>query len=65
MTAHPLTAHPPVPPAGRSTKGPGDATPTKSDMHKGTESDPPNTEKQGQQGNIKQNTTNQGYQQDR
>jgi hypothetical protein len=54
---------PPVPPANRSTKGPGAS-------RKGKEKDskPPKREnlaEQGRQGNIKQNTTNQGYQQDR
>jgi hypothetical protein len=55
---------PPVPPASRSPKGPGsdpgigraDAKPD--DRHR-------NLAEQGRQGNIKQNTTNQGYQQDR
>ncbi len=57
---------PPVPPAGRSDKGPGgapdpaggsDAAPSKPTADKLAEQD--------RQGNIKQNTTNQGYQQDR
>jgi len=61
---------PPVPPAGRSPKGPGpqdehtgdlsaeraEANKAAKDRHLG---------EQGRQGNIKQNTTNQGYQQDR
>jgi hypothetical protein len=54
---------PPVPPANRSPKGPGDAkeAPTKS----GLKPERKNLEEQGRQGNIAQNTTNQGYQQDR
>ena len=58
---------PPVPPQNRSPKGPGadpaispDTAVDKKDhlrqRHLG---------EQGRQGNIKQNTTNQGYQQDR
>lgn len=57
---------PPVPPAGRSTKEamgkdgqPSDLTEEKADARQR------NIEKQGRQGNIKINTTNQGYQQDR
>ena len=57
---------PPVPPANRSTKGPGG--PAGGQARK----DEPipdqrqrNLAEQGRQGNIKQNTTNQGHQQDR
>ena len=53
---------PPVPPEQRSNKGPG------SDPDVTTEEAIPgrkNYDQQGHQGNIKQNTTNQGYQQDR
>jgi hypothetical protein len=57
---------PPVPPAGRSTKGtmgkdgqPSDLTEQTADARQR------NIEKQGRQGNIKINTKNQGYQQDR
>ncbi|MBV9748694.1 MAG: hypothetical protein JO157_07760 [Acetobacteraceae bacterium] len=63
MSAHP----PPVPPENRSPKGPGEPAST----HKGTASKlhpakaPDNLGEQGEQGNMKQNTTNQGYQQDR
>jgi hypothetical protein len=55
---------PPVPPANRSPKGPGGApkVPTDTSKHK-PERD--NLREQGRQGNISQNTTNQGYQQDR
>lgn len=61
---------PPVPPANRSPKD-GAANPeTKGDMadnvgQANKESKDRNLAQQGRQGNIKQNTTNQGYQQDR
>jgi hypothetical protein len=58
-----MTKAPPVPPANRSPKGP-----VSNPDLKNAESKPPKPEnlaEQGQQGNIKQNTTNQGYQQDR
>jgi hypothetical protein len=54
---------PPVPPANRSPKGTG------SDPHVKADEAPfasrENLGEQGRQGNIKQNTTNQGHQQDR
>jgi hypothetical protein len=61
---------PPVPPDNRSPKGPGDPE------ARSPEARPPadeavrddrdrNLEQQGRQGNIRQNTRNQGYQQDR
>jgi hypothetical protein len=58
---------PPVPPAGRSDKGPGGSA------HEGnsvadipsTGGAPANLKEQDRQGNTKQNTTNKGYQQDR
>jgi hypothetical protein len=53
---------PPVPPQQRSNKGPG------SDPNFQVEEQIPdreNFDEQGRQANIKQNTTNQGYQQDR
>lgn len=56
---------PPVPPDNRSPKGPGnkpekDSAPDLKDANRER-----NLEQQGRQGNIKQNTTHQGYQQDR
>ncbi len=55
---------PPVPPANRSPKGPGDhAHPDPKQQQ--AETTPENTKQQGRQGNIHQNTTHQGYQQDR
>jgi hypothetical protein len=57
---------PPVPPASRSPKGPGDqAQPPISADTKRADRPRENLEEQDRQGNIKQNTTNQGYQQDR
>lgn len=58
-----MSKQPPVPPANRSPKGPGDAASAKDEKGKGTP--PDNFAEQGRQGDIKQNTTHQGYQQDR
>lgn len=61
---------PPVPPDNRSPKGPQD-TPGQDTSGKDPAPDlkdanrQRNPEQQGRQGNIKQNTTHQGYQQDR
>ncbi|HYF09024.1 MAG TPA: hypothetical protein VD970_15485 [Acetobacteraceae bacterium] len=61
---------PPVPPANRAPRGgsanadPGhEMSPDVGEAN--TESKNRNLAEQGRQGNIKQNTTNQGYQQDR
>lgn len=55
----------PVPPASRSDKGPGgDSRSTKDDATKASQP-PANLAEQDRQGNIKQNTTHQGHQQDR
>ena len=63
MTAQP----PPVPPANRSDKGPGEPAHAKEGadqkLHPGKA--PNNADEQGRTGNTKVNTTNQGYQQDR
>jgi hypothetical protein len=58
---------PPVPPANRSDKGPGEpARPTSLGEAKGDASgNKANPSKTGQAGNSKVNTTNQGHQQDR
>jgi hypothetical protein len=59
---------PPVPPAGRSNKGPGDQNDVEqaSDLASdAAEARHRNIDKQGRQGNIAVNTRNQGYQQDR
>jgi len=60
---------PPVPPANRTSKGPGAQSP-EGDMasevaERNKESRDRHLGEQGRQGNIKQNTTHQGYQQDR
>lgn len=56
---------PPVPPANQSTKGTGDSKQATADQTPHRQQRAQNPDQQGQQGNIKQNTTNQGYQQDR
>ena len=55
---------PPVPPAGRSRKGPGDPKQAAQDTSK-KKGPPENVAEQGRQDNINQNTHHQGYQQDR
>ena len=55
---------PPVPPENRSQKGTGEEKEVRKNIAP-TRSKDQNPEQQGEQGNIKQNTTNQGYQQDR
>jgi hypothetical protein len=54
---------PPVPPEQRSTKGPGSNPEIDKDDDRSPENR--NLREQGRQGNIYQNTHNQGYQQDR
>jgi hypothetical protein len=57
-----MSQMPPVPPDNRSHKGPGsDPAPQTTDKPAQRQ----NLAEQGRQGNIKQNTTNQGHQQDR
>lgn len=56
---------PPMPPASRSNKGPGNTPEGSRDDRRDRPSAPDNLAEQDRQGNIKQNTTNQGYQQDR
>ena len=58
---------PPVPPAGRSDKGPGATGGADQNSDLAAPSGPGgrNIDKQGRQGNIKINTTHQGHQQDR
>jgi hypothetical protein len=61
----PMSAHPPpVPPEQRINKGPGDAG-REAEGHSNAASKKPLDEKAGDQGAVKQNTTNTGYQQDR
>jgi hypothetical protein len=58
------TRPPPIPPAERSDKAPAGKQPVPTDTT--LDRDPaPNLEQQGRHGNIKQNTTHQGYQQSR
>ena len=57
------TRHPPVPPENRSRKTPATAEKTHEDNASPPERE--NLKEQGRQGNIYQNTRNQGYQQDR
>ena len=59
-----MTKPPPTPPDNRSPKGTGDAKSADTGAHPTGNADR-NLSEQGRQGNIKQNTTNQGYQQDR
>lgn len=61
MTSKP----PPVPPGNRSPKGTGDRKAANPDQAPRRDERTRNLEQQGRQGNIKQNTTHQGYQQDR
>ncbi|HET8726957.1 MAG TPA: hypothetical protein VFO41_05545 [Alphaproteobacteria bacterium] len=56
---------PPVPPASRSDKGPGDTGDPQDRTTDDRTMANTNPDKIGHQGNSKVNTTNQGYQQDR
>ena len=57
---------PPIPPEQRSNKGPGDNSDAPMrDPKAGAKKPPENLAEQGRQGNIHQNTTHQGHQQDR
>ncbi|MFD1745467.1 hypothetical protein ACFSE1_08355 [Rhizobium helianthi] len=56
---------PPIPEENRSDKGNGEAPVTDKGMEAKTDPGSKNFDRQGRQGNIKVNTTNQGYQQDR
>jgi len=61
-----MTKPPPVPPASRNPNDVGSNRNPKSDVkNDGKAPERENLAEQGRQGNIKQNTTNQGYQQDR
>ncbi len=55
---------PPVPAENRSPKGTGESAAADISQASG-QGVPNNLDEQDRQGNIKQNTTNQGYQQDR
>lgn len=58
---------PPVPPAGRSDKGPGGSPEVDEDTlkHGGDEKRVSNPDEKGRTANTKQNTTHQSYSQDR
>jgi hypothetical protein len=56
---------PPVPPASRSDKGPGGTPKATQDTDETTGAQDRNLAHQGRQGNIKQNTTHKGFQEDR
>ena len=56
---------PPVPPENRSRRGTGDDKQMSADQALHGQQRSQNPDQQGQQGNIKQNTTHQGHQQDR
>lgn len=60
---------PPVPPANRSDKGPGGDAREDAAADERTEARPGakggNADQQGRSGNLRQNTTNDGHQQDR
>lgn len=60
---------PPVPPANRTNKGPGpqehEGDRSAEAMEGKQAAKDRNLGEQGRQGNVKQNTTNQGFQQDR
>jgi len=61
-----MTKHmPPVPPAGRSDKGPGSSPEAEADSGGPNRGVPDNVDQQDRHGNSKINTTHQGYQQDR
>jgi hypothetical protein len=59
------SALPPVPPAGRSNKGHTAATDARAEDEASPDERKRDLSKQGRQGNIHQNTTHQGNQQDR
>jgi hypothetical protein len=59
-----MTKPPPVPKENRSPKGTGEDKSAPKNAGQ-TQQGERNLQEQGRQGNIKQNTTNQGYQQDR
>ena len=60
-----MTKPPPVPPENQSHMGTGDPKSGNSHQVQKGRGRAENPDEQGHKGNIKQNTTNQGYQQDR
>ena len=59
-----MSKMPPIPPENRTRKGPAQPQPSQKEAKDNARREA-NLEQQGQQGNVKQNTTHQGYQQDR
>lgn len=60
-----MSKSPPIPPANRSDKGPGEPDHAREKPRQAGERRPEHPDQQGQQGNTRINTTHQGYQQDR
>lgn len=60
-----MSKPPPVPPDNQSHKGPGDPKSGNAHQAHSGKDHAGNPDQQGQQANTKQNTTHQGYQQDR
>jgi len=60
-----MTKKPPIPAGNRSGKGKGKGLEPELDDRKAQQQEPKNLSEQGEQANIRQNTRNQGYQQDR
>jgi hypothetical protein len=60
-----MTKAPPVPPENRSPKGAGDPKSDQVNRDRPKPDDRSNPQQRGQQANTAQNTTHQGYQQDR
>ncbi|BBK30070.1 hypothetical protein EDC65_4684 [Stella humosa] len=56
---------PPIPPANRTDKGPAGPDDATLSPEKLQEQAPRDSDQRGQEANIRQNTTHQGYQQDR
>ena len=56
---------PPIPPGERSTKGPGSDPQAAKDTTPHGKHAPANPAEEGQTANIRQNTTNKGFQQER
>jgi hypothetical protein len=60
-----MSKRPPIPPASRPPKDPGAGRQAAPEPRRKPGGPPENLREQGDAGNTKQNTTNDGYQQDR
>ncbi len=60
-----MAKHPPVPPENRNPHDPAIHPGDSADSRVRADKEPKNPDKHGQQANTRQNTTHQGYQQDR